>query len=790
MFDRDSIIDNPNIPANFVFGRGGALYVGICPQLTITNTNFTNNVIEIGKPNPEYRATCQGAAVYLAAAINAHFDNCDFDLNKLYARGIGGSGQPGSSVAQGGAVYLNGPGGPPFNTARFDSCNFSNPSIQTVQGVRENEGSFFFSNFNTDMTFRNCEFRDNNTISPSEAFYVRYGANIDFDHCLFENIQEKVFETENDLESLKVTNSIFRNCGQTILSLIGPSDLDIGNCLFDSIETAVSMASVTGNNLRMYNTTIRKASSTAVNLTGNTNNFSIYNCTMVDNSQDIAAASGIFMKNNILTYTVFNASPAITLTGSGAIASGGGNIVRDNSGLPYLFQTNDLSNTILNPGPFANHGGFSETYALPSGSQAIDLGGTDTLSFDQRGFARTGLVDAGAYEFGATDPNLIGFTSQSGNAIVCAGDSVSFFVIATGQNLSYQWQLNGVDIFGETQDILSFGTTTVGDAGNYQCVVNNGVNTQTSNVMVLTVNALPIVSAGVGQSVCLGGSVTLSGSGAQSYSWDNNVVNGQAFTPAVAGVTTYTVTGTDGNNCSDTDTVSVTVNALPAVSAGTAQTVCLGDPVTLTGSGAQSYSWDNNVVNGQAFTPAVAGTTTYTVTGTDGNNCTNTDTVSVTVLSVDTTVTQTGNTFSVITPATAYQWLDCNNGFAPIAGEVAASFTPAMSGSYAVAVTDGNCTDTSSCRTITITAISEAIPLTFSMNMFPNPGQDYLDIRFSQPLTKARIVLYDLRGKEIASAQLEDSDEYRFSAIHLAKGQYVVVVLTENGLLRGKWVKN
>ena len=79
----------------------------------------------------------------------------------------------------------------------------------------------------------------------------------------------------------------------------------------------------------------------------------------------------------------------------------------------------------------------------------------------------------------------------------------------------------------------------------------------------VTVNPLPIVSAGVDQTVCIGASVTLSGSGATSYTWNNGITDGTAFTPAL-GTTTYTVTGTDGNGCVNTDQVDVTVNPLPS----------------------------------------------------------------------------------------------------------------------------------------------------------------------------------------------------------------------------------
>ena len=70
---------------------------------------------------------------------------------------------------------------------------------------------------------------------------------------------------------------------------------------------------------------------------------------------------------------------------------------------------------------------------------------------------------------------------------------------------------------------------------------------------------MPIVNAGVDQSICEGESVTLTASGATTYSWDNGVTNGAALTPTAT--TIYTVTGTDTNGCSNTDPLSVSVNS-------------------------------------------------------------------------------------------------------------------------------------------------------------------------------------------------------------------------------------
>ncbi len=84
--------------------------------------------------------------------------------------------------------------------------------------------------------------------------------------------------------------------------------------------------------------------------------------------------------------------------------------------------------------------------------------------------------------------------------------------------------------------------------------------------------------AGVNQSLCNGDSLTLLGSGANTYIWNNGVINGLAFLPTVT--TTYLVIGTDVNGCTNTDSIDITLNALPSVNAGPDQIICEGDQVT------------------------------------------------------------------------------------------------------------------------------------------------------------------------------------------------------------------
>ncbi|MBI3136523.1 MAG: gliding motility-associated C-terminal domain-containing protein [Bacteroidetes bacterium] len=220
----------------------------------------------------------------------------------------------------------------------------------------------------------------------------------------------------------------------------------------------------------------------------------------------------------------------------------------------------------------------------------------------------------------------------------------------------------------------------------------DGVTFCTNQVQqTLTVYSSPaIVANTTAATLCVGASVTLSGSGGLTYSWDNGVTDGMAFVPATGSIT-YTVTGSDVNGCQNTDQVTVTVYDLPVVNAGADQTICEGSMVTLNGSGATSYTWDNGATNGVAFTPTA--TTTYTVTGTDGNSCQNTDQVIITVdpmpvLSVSPDQFFCAGTAVTLnaTGATSYNW---NSG-----ASLTADYTLSPSASTTVQVTgtSGVCT--------------------------------------------------------------------------------------------------
>jgi hypothetical protein len=121
--------------------------------------------------------------------------------------------------------------------------------------------------------------------------------------------------------------------------------------------------------------------------------------------------------------------------------------------------------------------------------------------------------------------------------------------------------------------------------------------------------------------VCAGSQVTLTASGATSYSW-NTGATGPVIVSTPTGVVNFSVTGTSTNSCSDKASLSLTVAPNPTVQVSGATLICAGDSATLTASGASTYTW-NHGASAPVTTVSPAFTTFYIVHGSDSLGCRN-----------------------------------------------------------------------------------------------------------------------------------------------------------------------
>ncbi len=173
----------------------------------------------------------------------------------------------------------------------------------------------------------------------------------------------------------------------------------------------------------------------------------------------------------------------------------------------------------------------------------------------------------------------------------------------------------------------------------YTLTYTNSTGCAASDNILVTRHLLPTANAGTDEVSCAGAPVQLQASGGVGYAWTpaaslgNATISNPIATPVVA--TTYTVTVTDGNNCTAIDQVEVDVLPLPLLDAGPDQNICQGDPVQLNATGVGVIQWSalSAISNTSILNPTTSPnvTTTYYVTLTDGNNCQSIDSLVVDV---------------------------------------------------------------------------------------------------------------------------------------------------------------
>jgi hypothetical protein len=245
------------------------------------------------------------------------------------------------------------------------------------------------------------------------------------------------------------------------------------------------------------------------------------------------------------------------------------------------------------------------------------------------------------------------------------------------------------------------GTVTIsgGNGGAGYMTGNNG-SIGTYNIINLSMPYPTITATAYPSSICIGGSSTLTASGANTYSWSHSLGSGASKTVTPTTTTTYSVTGTNQYGCTASSTVSVTVNPLPTVTASASPTsICNGATSVLTASGANTYSWSGGLGTGASKTVTPSATTTYTVTGTSAAGCTGTTTVSVTVNPLP-TVTASASPTSICNGATSVLTASGANTYSWSGGlgtGASKTVTPSATTTYTVTGTSvAGCTATTS----------------------------------------------------------------------------------------------
>ncbi len=217
--------------------------------------------------------------------------------------------------------------------------------------------------------------------------------------------------------------------------------------------------------------------------------------------------------------------------------------------------------------------------------------------------------------------------------IICINDSIQLNAIGTG---NFSWSPTNFMTDNTLSNPIVFPILNT----TYSVVLTDSNGCVNSDSLLVTVNNLPPVNAGIDVSICFNDSIQLQASGAVNYNWTlaDGLVNTNISNPFVSPNSTiqYIVFGTDANLCTNSDTVQVTVFNLPIINAGNDVQICIFDTTQLTANGGVSYTWSpNNGLSSISVSNPFANPTAtqeYIVEGVDTNNCFNSDTIVVTVV--------------------------------------------------------------------------------------------------------------------------------------------------------------
>ena len=427
----------------------------------------------------------------------------------------------------------------------------------------------------------------------------------------------------------------------------------------------------------------------------------------IQNPTQIPTASGTYKvigtdANNCIDSTtiavVVNALPTITATSNSPLCLGETLNLNENGGnaTGWTWTGNGLTSSIQNPTQVPTANG---TYKV-IGTDANNCIDSTTLSV---------IVNA-----------LPTITATS-NSPLCLGEILN--LNETGGNAT-GWTWSGNGLTSNIQNPTQVPTAN----GTYKVIGTDANNCIDSTTLSVIVNALPTITATSNSPLCLGETLNLNetGGNATGWTWTGNgltsSIQNPTQTPTASG--TYKVIGTDANNCIDSTTIAIVVNALPTITATSNSPLCLGETLNLneTGGNATGWTWSGNGLTSNIQNPTQVPTAngTYKIIGTDANNCIDSTTLSVIVNALP-TITATSNSPLCLgetlnlneNGGNATGWTWTGNGLTSNIQNP--TQVPTASGTYKVIGTDANnCIDST-----TISVIVNALPIVTATSNSP-----------------------------------------------------------------------
>jgi hypothetical protein len=363
--------------------------------------------------------------------------------------------------------------------------------------------------------------------------------------------------------------------------------------------------------------------------------------------------------------------------------------------------------------------------------------------------------------------------SVSGNTLICSG--VTSTLVATGAS-NYSW----TNIPGSSATITVAPIAT----SNYSVGGFDANGCSAAAFITVNVNPSPSLTISGNTTLCAGAQTTLSASGANSYTWTNFPGSSGSISVAPVSSSNFTVTGSNSNGCSASSVVVVTVKPLPTLTVIGNTPVCAGMPLTLSGSGANSYTFTGGVQNNVPFTPASSGN--YTVSG-DLNGCTQSKTINVEVNALPVLIVSSNPSMVCEGKSMTLTAGGANSYLWSTGASVAETSTIAAAGMQLTltGTSSANCTSTLVfAPNVQVCAGNSEITVKY-FSIFPNPAKGALYIKsdignVSDTGMKAEIL--DMLGQRVFEFVLQAQEKW-IDLQNLKSGMYIIKCYTGSQLL-------
>jgi hypothetical protein len=287
--------------------------------------------------------------------------------------------------------------------------------------------------------------------------------------------------------------------------------------------------------------------------------------------------------------------------------------------LPTIVVSPSLTSVCVNsPVSFTVSGANTFTWSNATNSTTATFTPSASAQYSVSGTDANGCTNGTPMSVIAIALPTINVTKPSNT--VCANSTGNYTATGAG---TYTWST------GANGNITAITPTANGTYTINGTDANTGcVNTRTFAINTFSAPVISILPAS-SQSVCLNASATFSASGAQTFTWSTGAFGPVVVvTPSASGV--YSVTGKNQQNCLTTNTLSISIYSLTVVNATSDRdSVCSQETVTLSATGAQTYTWLPYFVSGSTYTISALATLQYTLQATDANGCQGTDSIRV-----------------------------------------------------------------------------------------------------------------------------------------------------------------